>query len=275
MRFKLLYNYTERGPGVVISNLTKGLILNGHEIVSRNEKTDFCISLQNPLAFPELKEEIDIVGPNVLISEILNFSYVLTPCQWIHDYFKSKKELTGKDIHVWSVGIDTNAWDLHHIKSNDALIYRKHTSHELLDEAINLCKLNNLSYEIVNYGSYNESDFMKIANRSKFAILLTKTETQGIAYMQLLSSGLPCFVFDKDIWDDYNDVAPATSSPYFSNLCGVKIDRKLIFQEKCELFFNFLNLLHTFDPRKYILDNHTLEISAKKIENILFDIRNK
>ena len=60
-----------------------------------------------------------------------------------------------------------------------------------------------MDYVVLNYGSYTELDLLSAGEQSLFAILNTSTESQGIAYQEILSMGVPCYVIDKKIWDKY------------------------------------------------------------------------
>jgi len=93
---------------------------------------------------------------------------------------------------------------------------------------------------------------------------LNGTESQGIAYMEILSSGIPCYVFNRNIFSYKSYSCLASSVPYFSEECGI-ISDDLDFNK----FDDFLNKIDLFNPRKYILENHTLEISARNYIRLL------
>ena len=120
-----------------------------------------------------------------------------------------------------------------------------------------------LFYENYPLGLH-ELDFLECAKSAAFAILLTNTESQGYAYMQLLSAGVPCLVFNQDTLYSSPDQPiqswPATSVPYFDERCG--LIEKEISKETIEKFFSVP--LQSWDPRSYILENHTIEKSTKK-----------
>ena len=77
-----------------------------------------------------------------------------------------------------------------------------------------------------------------------------------------------CYVMNKTMWDDRPDFSwPATSVPYFDDKCGIVAD-------EMEKFDQFINMLDTYQPRDYIVKNHTLEISAKNYIKILEEMKN-
>jgi hypothetical protein len=125
---------------------------------------------------------------------------------------------------------------------------------------------------VFKYGNYHELDFLECAKSAAFAILLTNTESQGYAYMQLLSAGVPCLVFNQDTLYSSPDQPiqswPATSVPYFDERCG--LIEKEISKETIEKFFSVP--LQSWDPRSYILENHTIEKSTKKYLKLLSEV---
>ena len=94
-------------------------------------------------------------------------------------------------------------------------------------------------------------------------MLITSTESQGIAYQELLSMNVPCYCIDKTVWDDRDGHSyPATSVPYFDKSCGIKTSDLSDLDQ-------FLDNIHLYEPRKYIVDNLGLEKQAKNYVNIL------
>jgi hypothetical protein len=117
-----------------------------------------------------------------------------------------------------------------------------------------------MTYKVISYGSYSEPELIQATKDCEFCFLLTHTESQGIAYMEILSAGVPCFCWDQTTWNGY----PATSVPYFSKQCGV-VSEEL--QE--DTFDRFYFNLGYYKPRQYIVENHNLLGSSLKYLEIL------
>lgn len=276
-------NSTHRGPGGVVKGLLKGLERLQIEVVSKPSDADYIGSLQHPGAFYEQLPANTLMGPNLFVlpseaPEICNkFSNFVVPSQWVKDLYSQPifESMQNKEIDIWSVGIDTNEWKPNitlKIESEsqlDCFVYYKNRSQQDLALVYKICKHYNLNFEIIEYGSYKEEQLKSLCDRSKFAILLTGTESQGIAYMNILSTDTPCFVFNKQKWVYENDKsinAPASSVPYFDKRCGeISPDVNLA------LFETFMDNVNNkqYVPRDYILENHTLEMSAKKYIELL------
>ena len=101
-------------------------------------------------------------------------------------------------------------------------------------------------------------------------VFLCEHETQGIAYQQALSSGVPIFAWDRQgLWKDpsfYPDKAvfgPVTSVPYWDERCGRRFSDTDAFLEGWSAFFEKVRS-SLFQPRDYILENLTLETCAQR-----------
>ena len=96
-------------------------------------------------------------------------------------------------------------------------------------------------------------------------IYLCEHETQGCAYQEALASNVPVLAWDPGFWRDplaekFEDgPVPATSVPYFSEECG---DRFRGVEAFDEVFDRFWARLSSYEPRRYVARELTLEKSA-------------
>ena len=85
---------------------------------------------------------------------------------------------------------------------------------------------------------------------------------------------VPIMAWDQGRWLDPNrflwgeDNVAATSVPYFDSRCGMKFTDIENFKKKFENFWECV-LNNKFKPRKYILENLTLEKSAQRMLDIV------
>lgn len=261
------------GPGKVCHNLRLGLLSLGY-YVKDNAVCDINGCLQSDIRQYMTLPKKTLMGPNLFVipSEhphaFRAYDNFVCPSEWVKSLYVTYEVTKGKNIFVWSVGIDTNYFNDSNKNINfDCLLYVKNTTNQVSQEKIKavIDNLNNnkLSYKVLEYGKYKNDDLIQLTKNCRFCILLTGTESQGIAYMEILSSGIPCYVIDQTIFS-YNGITfPATSVPYFNDKCGV-IDNM-----EMKSFTFFLDNVNNFSPRDYILSNHTLEISANKYLDIL------
>jgi hypothetical protein len=277
MKLYLHYNQANhRGPGKVVHNLLKGLDELGISVVGQPGSADYHGCLQHPGGLAEHFPQSTLMGPNIFVlpehePHIMNrFNNFVVPSDWVKELYLKNPDMRNKDVAVWPVGIDTEEWNtLTYVPPNfrflDCLIYYKNRSANDLGLVEKACKTLNLDYELNEYGSYDEATLKMRCAQAKFAILLTDTESQGVAYMNILSTNTPCYVINKTDWE--GKVA-ATSVPYFDDRCGQIVDSALINLDTFEKFVKDA-AQGVFSPRSYILENHTLSSSASKYIEIL------
>ena len=263
----LYFNNTTNnsGPGKVATNLIKGLEMLGVD-VKINTTTKYTGCLQT------VPHDGDMLfGPNLFVlPQDVHPSFwerkrnLVVPCQWVKDKYKT--QLGEKhNIHVWPVGIDTDKFvPSDKEPTNDCLIYFKRGSKESLQELISILEEKKLTHKLIEYGSYTEDEFIEAVQSSRFCVMLAGTESQGIAYLEIYSMNVPIYTLDKTVWDDRPGISfPATSAPYGDGRCGIKTS------DGFACFDLFLNYVHSFRPREYILENFTLEKCASEYLSLL------
>src|SRR5277367_619112 len=110
----------------------------------------------------------------------------------------------------------------------DVLIYDKvRWDHDLYETSLlqpirSVLRKNGRSFTEIRYGDYREESFCHLLSRCRTMIFLCEHETQGIAYQQALSCGVPILAWDRGgYWQDPSyyphKVAfnPVTSVPYW------------------------------------------------------------
>ena len=135
-------------------------------------------------------------------------------------------------VGVWPVGIDTEKWKPSNQDMEfDVLVYDKimwkheRQRSELLSPLLSILKQKKLTTATVRYGYYQENKYWELLHKSKAMLFLCEHETQGIAYQQALSCGVPVLAWEQGMWLDpsyYPRIkASASSVPYFDERCGL------------------------------------------------------
>ena len=275
----IYYDYLENGPGKVVRNLLLGLEKIGVEFKYNEPPNDGdkLIILQNvPMLYQDTNNE-RLIGPNICILPYendvimsLNYKKMILNSDWVKNLWL--KWFPEDKIFLWPVGIDTYHFrDMSNDeKTNDCLIYFKQRDGNELSKVISLLNEFNQSYEIIEYGKYDEEQFLNTLSRSKYSIVIDNTESQGIAIQEMMSTNIPLLVWDRTFWDYYGPehICDSTSVPYWDDKCGVKFDNE---NDLKSSFTYFLNNISNFNSREYILENLTLEICAEKIISKLYE----
>lgn len=203
-----------------------------------------------------------------------NIVRILTPGDWMTDMCRP---YWGARVYSWPVGIDVAHWDRDSgARDIDVLIYNKirwrkpEYERDLLSPILKNIKKMNMTMTMLKYGEYNTDEYRGLLSRSRAMIFLCEHETQGIAYQEALSSGVPVLAWDRGgAWQDpayYPDrvvYGPVSSVPYFDERCGEKFANFEQFESIFPGFFDRAGSNY-YKPRDYILENLTLEKSAKQ-----------
>lgn len=195
---------------------------------------------------------------------------MLVPGEWVR---RMHAPFYGDRVVVWPTGVDVDLWqptdDVG--KDLDVLLYDKiRWEHErfvktLIGPIENLLASRKLRFESIRYGHYRENDFRQLLGRSRAMIFLCEHESQGFAYLQALSCGVPILAWDRGgEWQDptyyphHERFGPVTSVPYWDQRCGLKFADSLEFSQRFEDFWAGV-LGRRFRPRDYVVENLTLE----------------
>ena len=252
------YGYLRRHPDEVACVVGKPHVL---DRTPRNAPIVFGPAGYNhPIDAPTLFTDHRILG-------------VLVPCEWERQMFAVHWH---DKVHVWPVGIDTDAWApaADAVKNIDVLVYNKIHSQParetaVLEPVLETLRTSGRRIATLVYGHYREAEFRALLKRSRSMVFLCEHETQGIALQQTLSSDVPVYAWDAGgPWRDTNyypdrvNFGPVTSVPYWDDRCGSKFIDAADFRAGFPAFWSRV-IDGSFSPRRFILDNLTLEIGAR------------
>lgn len=235
------------------------------------------IKWQNPILFGAAIYSHPLEDKNLLGR--LPIKKILVPGKWMREMCEP---FWGEKVQAWPVGIDTTQWqpDCAVDKDIDVLIYDKvrwrHEEYQknLIDPIKKILANSGATTLELRYGAYKEDAFHAALKRCKSMIFLCEHETQGIAYQQALSAGVPLFAWNRGgLWQDpsfYPDkvvFGPVSSVPYWDERCGLKFKDFNEFNDRWAEFWASVKA-NIYAPRDYIIDNLTLEICARKYVKI-------
>jgi len=229
------------------------------------------VKWRNPILFGAAIYSHPLDDPNLL--KRLPVKKVLVPGPWMKEMCRP---YWGDAVEVWPVGIDTDAWHPTPTteKDTDVLLYDKvrwdhdRYTQSLIDPIRLFLRQRGISFREIRYGYYREEEFKDALRKCRAMIFLCEHETQGIAYQEALSSGVPIFAWDRGgPWQDpsyYPDrvaFGPVTSVPYWDERCGMRFKDWLEFEVMWDEFWRATEE-KKFRPRDYILEHLTLERAA-------------
>jgi hypothetical protein len=181
----------------------------------------------------------------------------------------------GERCGIWAAGMDEKWWspDPAHEKTHDILVYdkvswdRDRWQRELLEPVAAALRARGLRAISIRYGEYSPDEFRDALRGSRAMLFLSPHESQGFAYLEALSTGVPVLAWDPGMWMDPNrfawgvEHAPATSVPFFDDRCGLRFTSAAQLPSALDALLDGLEA-NVFRPRDLVLESLTLETSA-------------
>jgi hypothetical protein len=289
------------GPTVVFLGTILGLLQDAERrkkpcILLFNEPGDINWSL-------DMSENIDYMtqkAPNVLIGpacftnsdvavkddELMNhplWKYgrnTVVPSKWYGHFinrglpYLETTKSEGRRLFIWGAGVDIDRFcpNPQIPKTQDFFIYFKSQNYEHLYtiNAFLFKNYFNFRGSILTYYTYTPDMLVAAARSSRFCIMLDRTETQGLASLEIMACNCPLFVLDcNEHVHESKDIAytmkGASSVPCMDDRCGMKSGFETLGRD----FAFFLQKLGSYTPRDYVLESYSFEASARKLRNLL------
>ncbi len=267
------------GPEKLLNNLKESLQLSNIPYSINEDKFDKNFLVHYDAKGYEKHENLDhetcFIGPQFwpfdnwgqfLVSNPNYYNKLIVPSDWVKNLLVSKFNLSDDKVSVWPVGISES--NLNRNVRYDCLIYYKRRSEKELDTVCNFLASKKLTYNIISYGNYVESDLELLTSQSRFCFLLNGTESQGIAVQEIMDQNVPLFVWDVKDWSDQGEEykVDATSVPYWDDTCG---ERFFDESEMSDTFSRFYDRIDQYCPKDFISKNLSYEQSVQKLLEIL------
>jgi glycosyltransferase involved in cell wall biosynthesis len=197
--------------------------------------------------------------------------------QWVVDYVNELSPSVIMPTTCFPIAVNTDKFkpSIEAQKELDCIVYIKRRSLSLVNYTLALLNEKHIKYTVIRYGEYNETDYINLLSKTKFMITLDAHESQGFALQEAMSYGVPLLVMNAtSIYDETNDrdvvtyahLKPkklvATSVPYWSEECGIKITNE---SELSEAIDKMRSSYNTFTPRDYVLRTLSANVCMKRI----------
>ena len=281
---KYIHHKNREGFEAVLKYLNMDFTYGNEEDIS-NDKYKIIYSASFPVDIHKHPNKLYLFGPHFCvlpsdndkfdsINEYRNNVVFIILSKWCCDIYKSYNLKLNLQPIPFPVNTDKFN-EINDVCKNQVLIYfknRKPTELQFVVEKLKNKGIDN--YVIFSYTHrYNESDFIYHIQKSKYAIIIGRHESQGFAIQEMMSCNLPLFVWDVTNFNqeegfDYPPY-PATSIPYWSEKCGEFFYESNEFDDKFKLFLSKLN---TYKPREYVIENLSVKVCAERFKK-LFDVR--
>lgn len=277
------------GPGKVVGNTLKGFDLIGQRYVVNRYPADYewnwVHDSEEGFVEVALVRRPFVFGPNLVSlpghlptvrPRLRDGCVCLCHAAWAVERWR----LLGFSecrLASWYAGIDTEAFRVTRDareSNRHVLVYYKRRHPALLEQVLEILRDRRLQPEVIRYGSYDEEQYRTALSRCSFGVWLGQHETQGIALLEALSSGLPLIVLDAvrhtdRYGEDHMSLPPVvdqietTSAPLFDERCGVKIRSASELGAALDMM---AEERARFASRQFVLEKASVAVSASKIQ---------
>lgn len=183
--------------------------------------------------------------------------------------FMDEEQAKGRTCTVWGAGVDIHRFAPSQTpKTQDYFVYFKSQNYQDLQTLHKYLFNNYFQYtgSVLIYYHYDPNMLVAQAQKSRFCIVIDKTETQGLASLEIMACDCPLFVLDYTVFECKTfQVHGASSVPCFDERCGMKSSMETLNKD----FPRFLNNLPKYKPREFVLEQYSYEASAHALRDIL------
>lgn len=274
-----------RGPHAVTASVIRGLeeLSAPYTLNPAKEKilptdtvwiNESLEALRWVLASPHKNNPL-LVGPNLVITPLDHheiicdpaIDVILQPSDWTKDFMLSLKPILENKVVIWPAGVHIPERILVK-KTIDVLIYSKNKGEDnILERVVSLCRERHLSFEIIVYGTFKQSEYFEKLDRAKMLVYISNSESQGLALQEAWAHNIPTLVFNRGYYNYKNHYFDNVkiSAPYLSEQTGIFFNTVTLEST----FSHFLQNLYVFTPREWVSHNLSDRICAQKFLDII------
>jgi hypothetical protein len=189
--------------------------------------------------------------------------FYLVNCHWTKIAYEEDEPLLSSRLRIWFAGLDSDYWSPNCKKKegNQVLVYWKTEEEAFVKLVESLLEKYGWQAIRMHYGEYYQGQYKQLLDTVKFAVFISKSESQGISLAESWSMDVPTLVWNpKKLVYNGRTYSECSSCPYLTDKTGR--DWQTI-DEFEVLVKNIENYLLGFESRKWVLENMTNEKSAQ------------
>lgn len=218
-----------------------------------------------------------LAGPNIMVGSdeydgILGSPEIdicLVPSDWVRVAYEEDLPVLRNRISCWYAGVDEDYWQPNNPPSagKHVLVYWKTESVEFCQEIETILK--NYGWEPIRivYGNYDNAKLKNILSQVKFAVFLSRSESQGIALAEAWAMNIPTLVWNpRQFVRNGRNYSSVSSCPYLTSYTGIEWSST---DEFADHFEQLITKLTECNPRAWVLEYMTDTICARNIMHLL------
>lgn len=223
-----------------------------------------------------------LVGPNVVtfvkddnfILEAAEIDLIITPSVWVKDLYLADSPSLIRRIITWPAGVDVNYWCPSDNKNTDRiLIYAKSAPGSIPNLNIFVTYLNDIGFtvDVINYGNFTHAEYREKLANCCAVIGFVASESQGIAWAEAWAMDRATLIWQNTTGACNGRRFKSSPAPYLCRENGLMFADFADFKDKIQYL---RSNLHAFSPRKWVLQNMSDAVCAKKLyEIVMHDTR--
>lgn len=259
-----------------------------HERVCTIEDADIIYSPSQYIDIHNYPDKKFIFGPhfsvfpNNVVNQFNNKNnnaIYIQPSQPSVDTWQKEFKFANLPMKAMPFGVDINKFvEGDKSNRNNVIVYYKSRDPNELKKLIDFLGSKEINYKLFSYAArYSEEEFLSYLKTCKYGIVLGRHESQGFAIEEMLSCNVPLLVWGVTLRNqeypyrkEYINIKSTVSTvPYWSPMCGELFHN---YDELEDTYKIFMDKLNTYTPRKFILENLSLEACSKKWSHLLNEL---
>lgn len=170
-----------------------------------------------------------LAGPNLMVRAIeyggiLSSSEIdlcIVPCEWAKIAYEEDAPLLRGRIQIWFAGVDVNYFKPRksNALSNNVIVYWKTEGEGFCQQVENLLIKYGWNPIRIRYGNYKVVKYRTVLEDARFAVFISRSESQGLALAEAWSMDVPTLVWDPEEPLDVNNGKiywPVSAAPYLN-----------------------------------------------------------
>ncbi len=243
------------------------------------------VALQTAISLKQQgKIRVLLTGPNVVARMTELNSIVAHPavdrfvanCEWTKIFCEGSEPKLHNRVVIWPAGVDCKYWKPtgNTSMSKQVLVYKKNVDEYFCQEVEHTLRRYGWQPMRITYGEYGTDGFKNMLNQARFAVFLSRSESQGIALAECWSCNVPTLVWDIQQPLSYLEYSiwPVSAAPYLTNATGQFWQNVTEFEG---LLQNIDTILAQTQPRDWVLHNMSDEVCAQKLIDIIHDLETR
>jgi hypothetical protein len=189
----------------------------------------------------------------------------LVPSDWVRMAYEEDCPVLRDRIRCWYAGVDEDYWQPSNFsnEAKRALVYWKTESEEFCQKTETILRSHGWESIRIVYGNYDNKKFKDILTKVKFAVFLSRSESQGIALAEAWAMNIPTLGWNpKQLVRNGRNYSNVSSCPFLTSNTGIE------WSTIEELVSNLQQLntkLPEYNPRAWVLEHMTDIICARNL----------